>query len=166
MQLSQQLVRDFNAEVENTKKVLQAVPEKKLQFQPHPKSWTLAQLAGHVAEGPAFCHALMEPELNFEGGGDWKPFVPKTKAELLARCEQVGKDVAELMKGRTDAFLNETWVMRKGDTVIWKTERHDALRQMAIHHSIHHRGQLEVYLRLCDAALPPIYGPTADAPAF
>ena len=166
MQLSQQLVTDFTAEVDNTKKVLQVVPEQKLQFQPHPKSWTLAQLAGHVAEGPAFAHAMMEPELNFEKGGDWKPFIPKTKAELLATCERVGKDVAELMQGRSDAFLNETWTMRNGDKVLWQVPRHVALRSMTIHHSIHHRGQLEVYLRLCDAALPPIYGPTADEPAF
>jgi len=27
---------------------------------------------------------------------------------------------------------------------------------------IHHRGQLTVYLRLCDVPLPSVYGPTAD----
>ncbi len=166
MQLSQQLITDFNAEAENTKKVLQAVPEKDLAFQPHAKSWTLAQLAGHVAEGPAFTHALMEPELNFEGGGGWKPFIPKTRAELLATCERVAKDFGALLKGRTDAFLSETWTMRNGDTILWQAPRHTAVRSMAIHHTIHHRGQLEVYLRLCGAPLPPIYGPTADAPAF
>ena len=166
MQQSQLLIADFNAEAENTKKVLQAIPEEKLGFQPHEKSWTLAQLAGHLAEGPAFTHALMEPELDFAGGGDWKPFVPETKAALLAKCEEVAKDVAALLKGRTDAFLEEPWTMRNGEKVIWKTLRRDAVRQMAIHHSIHHRGQLEVYLRLVGAKLPPIYGPTADEPAF
>lgn len=166
MQQSQQIVNDFNAEAENTKQVLATVPEQHLGFRPHEKSWTLAQLAGHVAESPAFTHALMEPELNFEAGGDWKPFVPSTKAELLATCERVAKDFGALLKGRTDAFLAETWTMRNGDKILWQVPRHTAVRTMAIHHTIHHRGQLEVYLRLCGASLPPIYGPTADAPAF
>ena len=33
---------------------------------------------------------------------------------------------------------------------------------MANNHSIHHRGQLTVYLRMVDVPLPMIYGPTAD----
>jgi uncharacterized damage-inducible protein DinB len=31
-----------------------------------------------------------------------------------------------------------------------------------MNHSIHHRGQLSVYLRLRNIPVPPIYGPTAD----
>jgi len=31
-----------------------------------------------------------------------------------------------------------------------------------LHHLIHHRGQLTVYLRLQEVAIPPIYGSTAD----
>jgi uncharacterized damage-inducible protein DinB len=33
-----------------------------------------------------------------------------------------------------------------------------------MNHLIHHRGQLSVYLRLRDIAVPAIYGPTADEP--
>jgi len=29
-------------------------------------------------------------------------------------------------------------------------------------HHIHHRGQLGVYMRMHDVALPSMYGPTAD----
>ncbi len=42
--------------------------------------------------------------------------------------------------------------------------KHAAIRLIAIHHVIHHRGQLTVYLRLLGVAIPPIYGPTADHP--
>jgi uncharacterized damage-inducible protein DinB len=31
-----------------------------------------------------------------------------------------------------------------------------------LHDEIHHRGQLSVYLRMADARVPSIYGPTAD----
>ena len=39
-----------------------------------------------------------------------------------------------------------------------------AIRSFVMNHSIHHRGQLSVYLRLNDVPIPPIYGPTADEP--
>jgi uncharacterized damage-inducible protein DinB len=37
-----------------------------------------------------------------------------------------------------------------------------AFRSFVIHHLVHHRGQLSVYLRLNEIPLPPMYGPTAD----
>lgn len=41
---------------------------------------------------------------------------------------------------------------------------HVAVRELCLHHWIHHRGQLTVYLRLLGARGPPCYGPTADVP--
>jgi uncharacterized damage-inducible protein DinB len=36
------------------------------------------------------------------------------------------------------------------------------MRGFIMNHSIHHRGQLSVYLRLRNVPLPSMYGPTAD----
>jgi uncharacterized damage-inducible protein DinB len=36
------------------------------------------------------------------------------------------------------------------------------LRTMVMSHMVHHRGQLSVYLRLQDVAIPGMYGPSAD----
>jgi uncharacterized damage-inducible protein DinB len=36
------------------------------------------------------------------------------------------------------------------------------LRDSVFNHMAHHRGQLTVYLRLNEKAVPSIYGPTAD----
>jgi DinB family len=33
-----------------------------------------------------------------------------------------------------------------------------------VHDQIHHRGQFSIYLRMADAKVPSIYGPTADEP--
>ena len=38
------------------------------------------------------------------------------------------------------------------------------LRTLVLNHSVHHRGQLSVYLRMQNVPLPWIYGPTADEP--
>jgi uncharacterized damage-inducible protein DinB len=37
-----------------------------------------------------------------------------------------------------------------------------AVVRQTISHLSHHRGQLTVYLRMLDVAIPSIYGPTAD----
>jgi uncharacterized damage-inducible protein DinB len=35
-----------------------------------------------------------------------------------------------------------------------------------LNHWVHHRGQLTVYMRLNDIAVPSIYGPSADDRSF
>ena len=37
-----------------------------------------------------------------------------------------------------------------------------AIRGWAMSHSVHHRGQLSVYLRLLDVPVPGMYGQSAD----
>ena len=49
-----------------------------------------------------------------------------------------------------------------GGHEIFTMPRISAIRTFVMNHLIHHRGQLTVYLRLCDVPLPPVYGPTAD----
>ena len=44
--------------------------------------------------------------------------------------------------------------------------RHIVLRDSVFNHLAHHRGQLTVYLRLNDAPVPAIYGPTGDEAAW
>jgi uncharacterized damage-inducible protein DinB len=53
--------------------------------------------------------------------------------------------------------------LKRGDQVFFTAPRAVIVRQ-TINHLVHHRGQLTVYLRLVDVAVPSIYGPTADEP--
>ena len=53
MPFSEMLLPEFEEEMKNTRKLLECVPDDKLDFQPHPKSMTLARLATHVAELPS-----------------------------------------------------------------------------------------------------------------
>jgi len=46
--------------------------------------------------------------------------------------------------------------------VVNELPRHIMLRDGVFNHLAHHRGQLTVYLRLNDAPVPAIYGPSAD----
>jgi hypothetical protein len=49
-----------------------------------------------------------------------------------------------------------------GTQTLLSVPRSVALRSFLIHHVIHHRGQMTVYLRLQNVPLPPMYGATAD----
>jgi len=53
-----------------------------------------------------------------------------------------------------------------GPKEIFTKPRVAVIRTMMMNHWYHHRGQLTVYLRLLDVALPVIYGRTADENPF
>lgn len=160
--LAQHILSDFQDEVNLTRTLLAAVPEDKWDYKPHEKSFTLGKLVGHLVEGPEFCGMMVEPEMDFQSMPEFKPFEPANMAAAYEKLDEVSKTIQGVLADRDDAFMTEAWTMRSGDKVIWETKRHDAFRSMAIHHSIHHRAQLGMYLRLLDVPVPPVYGPTAD----
>lgn len=164
MPIHEALVADFESEATNTRKVLEAVPQDRLDWKPHEKSMSLGQLAGHIAETPSWVHAMLEGDFDISAlAGDYVPFVPGSRSELLETFEKNVAGFGDMLSGRDDDFLSVTWTMRNGETVMMSVPRHEAIRTTAIHHSIHHRGQLSVYLRLLGVPLPQTYGPTADS---
>ena len=166
MSIAADLVSDLEAEAALTRTLLARVPEPELAWKPHEKSMSLAQLASHLAETPAWTGAMLEPAMDFAAMGDYRPFLARTRAELLQTFETNHAASVAALRGRDDRFLQETWTMRNGSAVLMTQPRRDALRQILVHHAVHHRGQLTVYLRLLGVPLPPLYGPTADHPGF
>ncbi|MDY7094886.1 MAG: DinB family protein [Acidobacteriota bacterium] len=163
MTTSEALIADLEREIPLTRKVLEAVPEEHFAWKPHEKSMSLAQLAGHLAETPKWIESMLEAEMDFaEADKEYKPFVPTTRAELVEAFESYAQGCIEALRGRDDAFMEAIWVMRSGDQVIMETPRKVVIRDIVVHHSIHHRGQLTVYLRLLDVPVPGTYGPSAD----
>ena len=49
MSISQSLLPEFDQEMANTRKTLERVPDDKLTWKPHPKSFAMGQLAQHLA---------------------------------------------------------------------------------------------------------------------
>lgn len=158
----------LEAEAELTRKMLAAIPEDRLDYKPHPKSMSLAELGGHIAETPSWVVSMAEDGMDMtEMMKEWKPFVPESRAEMLERHEQSVQLALEVVTGKDEAFMGATWTMRAGDQVLMQCPRAEVMRQMLVHHLCHHRGQLSVYLRLLDAPVPGTYGPSADeAPTF
>jgi len=165
MTMAEFLVGEFDHEAQNTRKVLERVPEQHVDWAPHPKSKSLGELANHIAGLPVWgIRALTTQEYDFLAPGAPTPGIRpwESKAALLAKHDKNVAEARAVIARTTDAQFLENWSLKRGGEVVFTLPRIAALRSMVYSHTIHHRGQLTVYLRLKDVPLPGIYGPTAD----
>jgi uncharacterized damage-inducible protein DinB len=152
-------IKEFDAEMATTRRMLERVPSEKGTWKPHEKSFALGHLAQLVSWMPGWItNVLREKELDLAGGAKYS--FAKTD-DLLAGFDRNVKEAREALQSVTGAALNESWTLKNGPMVIMTLPRAEVARQH-LNHLIHHRGQLSVYLRLVDVPVPMIYGPTAD----
>ena len=159
-------LESFLAELKNeaivTRKILEAVPLEKGDWQPHEKSMTLIRLAAHVASLPEWITTVAKTdELDFATSG-FKPFIPSSKEDLLQHHDKNVASAEAALQSMSEEDLAKGWTLRAGETKYFTLCKHEVLRGTCYNHLIHHRAQLGVYLRLLNVALPPSYGPTAD----
>jgi uncharacterized damage-inducible protein DinB len=166
MKMSEQFLEELEREAPRTRRVLQQVPTGRDDWKPHVKSMPLARLAGLVASMPSWVQLIIkqdELDLTPPGGGQYKQ---PTIAELVQVHDKAIADGRAALQGTTDDFLMTTkWRLRAGGKVVMEQPRYIVLRD-TINHLAHHRGQLTVYLRLNDATVPAVYGPSADDQQF
>lgn len=162
MPIIDSMIQELQYEAQNTKKVLERLPEDKWDWQPHEKSMSVCKLASHVVEALTYTQATLEADEFVINMDEYKPFVASNRAELLKAQEENLAKAVETMKGRSDAHLMALWRLKMGDHVVFELPRVAVLRSMILNHIVHHRGQLSVYLRLLNVPVPAIYGPSAD----
>lgn len=155
------MMGEFDHEMANTRKTLERVPEDQLHFRPHEKSWTLRELAGHVAQVPGWLTVTLQTEeLDIA-----QPFPqPKldTRADILAAFDAALAEARPALEAASHEDLMATWTMKMGENTIFSMPKIAVVRSFVMNHMIHHRGQLTVYLRLCGGSVPALYGPSAD----
>ncbi|MGH9453950.1 MAG: DinB family protein, partial [Terriglobia bacterium] len=165
MALSKALLPEFDQEMTNTRKTLERVPEDKLAWKPHEKSGSMGWLAAHVATIPEWVvSAINQDSLDMAPNGvpAPRPPEPKTRQELLAVFDKNVASARTSIAGATDEHLAKTWSLLSNGQTILTLSRIDLLRTWVMNHTIHHRAQLGVYLRLNNIPVPAIYGPSAD----
>ncbi len=168
MRMIDPLLMEFDRESSTTRKVLSRVPGDKLSWKPHAKSYSLGQLAGHLAGLPHWIAGSLLPG-DFDmakGGGDLSPKEPASVEALLKTFEESFAAAKAAMAQLDDARAMGPWTLRHGAKVIMEMPRIAFVRTILLNHLIHHRGQLTVYLRLLDVPVPAIYGPSADENPF
>ncbi len=165
MPIAQALLPEFDQEMKVTRTVLERIPDAKASFRPHAKSTPLGQLGAHLASIPVWAtRALHGSEFDSAPPGG-PAFVPEAFESVADALERFDANVAAARADITaagDADLMAMWSLKRGGATIFTLPRVAVIRSMVLNHLIHHRGQLTVYLRLCDVPLPSVYGPTAD----
>jgi uncharacterized damage-inducible protein DinB len=169
MKLTELFLEELNAEVPATRRMLERVPEGRTEWKPHPRSTTLGYLATLVATIPSWVTmSIRQDELDLNPPGKPKPVPPTLGSgrELVQAFDGAVAGAREALGSTSDDFLRTPWKLLVSGKVVLEAPRYVVIRDSAINHLAHHRGQLSVYLRLLDVPVPSIYGPTADEPGF
>jgi len=161
MTFTQTLLPEFDEEMNNTRKLLDRVPDGKFDYRPHPKSMTLGQLASHVADMPSWVAFTLDREV-FDMQPDFKPWMAASRAELLDMFDKCVAEARKKIAGATDEQWAKIWTFKFAGQAIIANPRSAVIRATVMNHLIHHRAQLGVFLRLNDVEIPGMYGPSAD----
>jgi uncharacterized damage-inducible protein DinB len=165
MAIADSLLPEFDHEMTVTRKLLERVPEDKLDWQPHQKSMTLGRLAQHVATIPMWGGVtLNQSELDL--GGNPQAEVMSKRDQMLAAFDAHVATTRAALVGRGDGEMMAPWTLKRDGHTIFSMPRVAVWRSFVMSHLIHHRAQLGVYLRMHDVPLPSMYGPSADEGAF
>lgn len=165
MSVAQNLLAEFEVQAPLTRKFIDRLPEDKLLWQPHPRSFTAGQLALHLAAVPA--GAIRAVQNDSAQAPDFYFPQPATHAEIMDTLDASINTVRELLPALDDAAMHATWSLMAGDQVLLAIPRQAFLRNIMFSHWYQHRGQFSVYLRLIDVPVPSTWGPSADEqPAF
>jgi uncharacterized damage-inducible protein DinB len=162
MSLAAALIPELEHEANATRRLLERVPADRLDYQPHPKSMTLGQLALHIAAIPGSISRLASLDGIDTLAVDFTPASPASAAELATTLEQSLADAKVYLESLDEDGCSGTFTARAGERVVFALPRIVLLRNLMMNHLYHHRGQLTVYLRLLDVPVPAVYGRSAD----
>ena len=154
--MRESMLQGLARELEITKRVLAAVPDGQRDYRPDPKARSAWELAWHLAS----CDVQMTDE------------IADQKFQMEPRFKEEPKNVRELVDWYDKNFnraMNRVRVMTPEQLTTpmdFFAFNFPAVFYLSFinNHSIHHRGQLAVYLRPMGSKVPSIYGGSADEP--
>jgi uncharacterized damage-inducible protein DinB len=159
MSIAQEFIRELDYELPASRRLMSRVPTEHAVWKPHPKSSPLGHLVQLLARMPGTMADIVHG-IDMDLTATQAYSFEETHV-LLELFDANSSQLHEALRVADDDVFARTWHLKYGDQVLEKGVRKDVLRN-TINHFVHHRGQLTVYLRLRDVALPCLYGPTAD----
>jgi uncharacterized damage-inducible protein DinB len=165
MSYADTILPELEHEMASTRKVLERVPDDKLDWRPHAKSNTIGWNANHLADLPGWATSILtQPQFDFAPVGGKRYESPKlrTHREIL---DLFDRNVAAFRKAIAqvkDDEMGKMWSLLGAGKPIFTMPRSAVIRSFVLNHIIHHRAILCVYLRLNDIPVPGMYGPSGD----
>ena len=163
MTIAELLLPEVDQEMAATRRVLERVPDDKLGWKPHDKSWSMGDLASHIVNMIRWTDVTMnatEFDIADVPPEQMNP-VAASRTQLLEWFDaNAAAARAALQKSDADYFV--PWSLKHGGKALFTMPRYSCIRSYFLNHVVHHRAQLGVYLRLNDLPVPGLYGPSAD----
>lgn len=155
--------KELQMETPSTLKCLERIPAELFGYKPHEKSMNMGYLAHLVAEIPLWItHMLTHSEIDFATFQHAKITSPQDLVNhFKENVDGAVKSLAKVAEGDLDKPF---YLKNNGQVVFTATIKQNL--ESTINHMVHHRGQLTVYMRLNNIAVPSIYGPSADERNF
>jgi len=164
MTAGQALLPEFDHEMAGTRKVLERIPDDKLDWKAHPKSNTIGWVAAHLANIPSWTgYTLNQDSLDVNPGGkELRTSPAHSRQEILERFDKNVAQARQDLVTAAEAEFSKMWTLVNNGAKVFTMPKAAVLRSFVLNHIIHHRGHLCVYLRLNDIPVPGLYGPSAD----
>jgi uncharacterized damage-inducible protein DinB len=165
MKLTEFFLAQLEREASTTRLALQRVPEGHNDWKPHERSMPLGYLASLVATMPSWIVSMVkqdEFDMKSPEAAKFKPLEWQKREELVSALDSAVTRAREALEDTTDEHLLKDWKFMVGGQVVGENPRHVMIADSVFSHLAHHRGQLTIYLRLNEASVPALYGPSAD----
>lgn len=163
MSYSETILPEFDQEMAQTRKVLECVPDDKLDWRAHPKFNTIGWNANHLPEIPGWVEGMLTTaswDIAPVGG-------PPYQSPKLTTCQEIldlfDRNVASARKAIAtvpDEAMSQQWSLLYAGKPFLTLPRVTMIRRYILNHVIHHRAILCVYLRLNDVSVPGMYDPS------
>lgn len=165
MNYAQSILPEFDQEMASTRKVLERIPDDKLDWRAHPKSNTIGWNANHLAEIPGWVEGTLTSgqfEIAPVGGPRYQAPKLKSRREILDLFDRNVAAARKAFESARDEDMGKLWSLTEGGKPLLTLPRAAAIRGFVLNHLIHHRAILCVYLRLNNIPVPALYGPSGD----
>ncbi len=165
MDLKTHFMEQLERETAATRKAIERVPEGQNAWKPHERSMALGELAALVATMPGWVAMMIDfDEVDLDGpvGRTFRTPVVESRAELLRLLDEGLAKSRVSLAHTTEEHLQRPWKLVMNGRTLTEGPRYINIADGTFGHLAHHRGQLTVYLRLNEAKVPALYGPSAD----
>jgi uncharacterized damage-inducible protein DinB len=165
MNYAEMILPEFDREMANTRKVLERVPEDRLDWQAHAKSHTIGWNANHLAEILGWVEGILTaPSWDIApiGGELYQSSKLTSRQEILDVFDRNVAVARKAIAAVKDDQLTQPWSLLKAGTPLITMPRGMMIRRFVLNHLIHHRAILYVYLRLNDIPVPGMYDPSGE----
>ena len=157
--LAREFMAELDAELRVTRRCVERVPSDKGPWKPHPSSAPIGHLTQLIC-GMVGILANIPKGVDLNLSSDVRYSFEQTST-LLGVFDANEKKLRASLAAVKPEDWSKTWRVLVGEQVLSTASRKDAMRN-TINHLIHHRGQLTVYLRMNEAKIPQLYGPSGD----